>query len=223
MRLRPRARSACARGSPTASSASRRWTARPSQALARRAGAGGVLSPGTDGPVRVAAEVAAALGLPHPLDVATAARVTDKREQRRAFDREGVPHPAWSEDGAACRPGRASSSSPPRRRVSAGSRSSRRAATWRAAVEAAQAISRDGRALCEEFVEGPELTVNAFVDGGRFVHADRHRPRAGAGVRRRDRPPLPLAARRSRRSSRRPRRRAGRSASRPGRRTRRCC
>ncbi len=33
----------------------------------------------------------------------------------------------------------------------------------------AQAISRDGRALCEEFVEGPELTVNAFVEDGRFV------------------------------------------------------
>ena len=29
--------------------------------------------------------------------------------------------------------------------------------------------SRDGRALWEEFVEGPELTVNAFSEGGRFV------------------------------------------------------
>jgi biotin carboxylase len=29
--------------------------------------------------------------------------------------------------------------------------------------------SRDGRALCEEFVEGPELTINAFVDAGRVV------------------------------------------------------
>jgi biotin carboxylase len=38
-----------------------------------------------------------------------------------------------------------------------------------AAVAAAQAESRDGLALCEEFVEGPELTVNAFVASGRFV------------------------------------------------------
>jgi len=37
------------------------------------------------------------------------------------------------------------------------------------AVAAAQAISRDGRALCEEFIEGPELTVNAFFAAGRFV------------------------------------------------------
>ena len=38
-----------------------------------------------------------------------------------------------------------------------------------AAVAAAEAASRDGRALCEEFVEGPEITVNAFVHDGRFT------------------------------------------------------
>ena len=36
-------------------------------------------------------------------------------------------------------------------------------------MASAQEASRDGLALCEEFVEGPELTVNAFLDGGRFV------------------------------------------------------
>ena len=38
-----------------------------------------------------------------------------------------------------------------------------------AAAALAASDSRDGHALCEEFVEGPEITVNAFLDGGRFV------------------------------------------------------
>src|SRR6476646_1338493 len=74
------------------------------EVLARRERASGLIAPGTDGPVRVAAEVAAALGLPHPIDAGVAARATDKLEQRRAFDRDGVPHPAWSEDGAGLPP-----------------------------------------------------------------------------------------------------------------------
>jgi biotin carboxylase len=137
--------------------------------LARRAGAGGLISPGTDGPVRVAAEVAAALGLPHPIDAGAAARATDKLEQRRAFDREGVPHPAWSEDGAGL-PADARVVVKPA--AAQGQRGLEIVASGRAlaaVVASARAISRDGRALCEEFVEGPELTVNAFVDAGRFV------------------------------------------------------
>ena len=70
--------------------------------------------------------------------------------------------------------------------------------------------SRDGRALCEEFVEGPELTVNAFLDGGRFVPltvTDRERalafgvatahlyPSQHPRRRRSSRPPRPPAAR----------------------------
>ncbi len=139
------------------------------EALARRERAGGLISPGTDGPVRVAAEVAAALGLPHPLDAATAARVTDKREQRRAFDRAGVPHPAWSEDGAGLPPAARVVVKPAAAQGQRGLEIIEPGDDPGPAVAAAQEISRDGRALCEEFVEGPELTVNAFVDGSRFV------------------------------------------------------
>jgi biotin carboxylase len=139
------------------------------EALARRERAGGLLSPGTDGPVRIAAEVAAALGLPHPLDAATAARVTDKREQRRAFDRAGVPHPAWSEDGAGLPPAARVVVKPAAAQGQRGLEIIEPGDDPGPAVAAAQEISRDGRALCEEFVEGPELTVNAFVDGSRFV------------------------------------------------------
>ena len=138
-------------------------------ALARRERAGGLISPGTDGPVRVAAAAATALGLPHTLDASTAARVTDKREQRRAFDRAGVPHPAWSEDGSGLPPAARVVVKPAAAQGQRGLEIVEPGGDPGPAVAAAQELSRDGRALCEEFVEGPELTVNAFVDGGRFV------------------------------------------------------
>jgi biotin carboxylase len=139
------------------------------EALARRERAGGVLSPGTDGPVRVAAAVAAALGLPHTLTPATAARATDKREQRGAFDRGGVPHPAWSEDGTGLPAGARIVVKPAAAQGQRGLEIVEPGGDLAAAVAAAEEASRDGRALCEEFVGGPELTVNAFVDDGRFV------------------------------------------------------
>jgi biotin carboxylase len=137
--------------------------------LARRERAGGVISPGTDGPVRVAAEVAAALGLPHPIDPATASRVTDKREQRRAFAREGVPQPAFSEDGAGLPAGSRIVVKPAAAQGQRGLTIVEPGGDAGAAAALAMGDSRDGRALWEEFVEGPELTVNAFSEGGRFV------------------------------------------------------
>jgi biotin carboxylase len=138
-------------------------------ALARRERAGGLIAPGTDGPVRVAAEVAAALDLPHPIDVAAAARATDKREQRRAFDREGVPHPAWSESGDGLPAAARIVVKPAAAQGQRGLEIVEPGADVRSIVASAQAASRDGMALCEEYVEGPELTVNAFLEGGRFV------------------------------------------------------
>ena len=119
--------------------------------------------------MRVAAEVAAALGLPHPLDAATAARATDKREQRRAFDRAGVPHPAWSEDGTGLPAGARVVVKPAAAQGQRGLEIVEPGGDMRAAVAGRRGgLARRARA-CEEFVEGPELTVNAFVDGGRFV------------------------------------------------------
>jgi biotin carboxylase len=138
-------------------------------ALARRTGAGGLISPGTDGPVRVAAEVADALGLPHPLAPAAAARATDKREQRRAFDRAGVPQPAWSADGSGLPAAARVVVKPAAAQGQRGLEIVEPGGDLTAAVARAEAASRDGRALCEEFVEGPELTVNAFMHEGRFA------------------------------------------------------
>jgi biotin carboxylase len=128
------------------------------------------MSPGTDGPVRVAAEVAAALGLPHPIDPAAAARATDKREQRRAFAREGVPQPAFSEDGSGLPPGARIVVKPAAAQGQRGLVIVEPGGDTTAVAALAAQDSRDGLALCEEYVEGPELTVNAFVEpGGHFV------------------------------------------------------
>ncbi len=136
-------------------------------AVARRYDAVGIIAAGTDGPVRIAAEVAFELGLPHPLDPATAARATDKRAQREAFDAAGVPQPAWSADGS--RPCDGAVVVKP---VAAqGQRGITRVGpggSLDAALALARAASRDGAALVEELIEGPEVTVNAFVVDGQF-------------------------------------------------------
>ena len=67
--------------------------------VARDQGARGLIAPGTDWPVRVAAEVAEELDLPHPLDLATAQIATNKLAQRERLATAGVPQPAWSLEG----------------------------------------------------------------------------------------------------------------------------
>ena len=65
--------------------------------LARAESVDGIISPGADWPVGVAARVAARLGLPHPIDAATAALVTTKSRQRERFAAAGVPAAAVDE------------------------------------------------------------------------------------------------------------------------------
>ena len=136
---------------------------------AQRERAAGIISPGTDGPVRVAADVAEALKLPHPLDPVAAARATDKLEQRRAFAREGVPQPRFSEDGTGFPADARVVVKPAAAQGQRGLAIVEPGGDVAAAAALAASDSRDGHALCEEFVEGPEITVNAFLDGGRFV------------------------------------------------------
>jgi biotin carboxylase len=133
--------------------------------VARESGAAGLIAPGTDWPVRIAAYVAEDLGLRHPLDVATAVRCTNKIAQREVLGAAGVPQPAWSADGP---PGYPCV-------VKASDRQGQRAMTivnspddLEQAAARARAGARGGRALFETFVPGPEVTVNAFSVGGRF-------------------------------------------------------
>jgi biotin carboxylase len=128
--------------------------------------ADGLIAPGTDWPVRVAARVAEALGLPHPVSADVAVACTDKIAQRTRLDEAGVPQPRWS------------AAAPPAYPcvVKAADRQGQRAMTIVAGPEglaeaAARARdgSRSGRVIYEEFVPGPEVTVNAFSIDGRFL------------------------------------------------------
>jgi biotin carboxylase len=135
---------------------------------AAAAGAAGLISPGTDWPVRIAAEVARSLGLPHPISPDAAVVATDKIAQRRALEAAGVPQPAWSTEEPPAYP--CVVKAPDRqgqRAMSILPDASRLAETaLRAAAE-----SRSGRALFEEFVPGPEVTVNGFTAEGSAVAA----------------------------------------------------
>src|SRR5438270_413887 len=55
----------------------------------------GVIAPGIDWPVAIAARVAERLGLPHPYSPETAALSTSKLRQRERFAEAGVPQPAY--------------------------------------------------------------------------------------------------------------------------------
>ena len=145
----------------------------------------GLIAPGIDWPVGIAARVAARRGLPHPLTPEAAALATSKVRQRERFAEAGVPQPGYrscrtlddardavAELGRPCvvkapdrsgparplgRRGRRATSSPP----------SRRRSRSRGAAASSSSSSSAGQ----------ELTVNAFLVGGRF-HAltvtDRH-------------------------------------------------
>jgi biotin carboxylase len=132
---------------------------------------GGLIAPGTDPPVAVAARIAEKLGLAHPISAPVAQLATSKLRQREALDAAGVPQPRWQLTSsardvdltlpvvvkAADRTGRA------------GLSVVRRPSRLGAAVDAARAASRSGAVLVEELVDGPEVTVSGFSAGGEFV------------------------------------------------------
>lgn len=135
--------------------------------LARARAVGGVISPGADWPVGIAARVAERLGLPHPIDGATAVLATTKTRQRERFTAAGVLQPrTFSVSDPAI---------PFPCVVKAPDRQGQRGLTlvseppaFAAAVEAAVTESRGGGVLVEELIDGPELTVNAVSRDGAF-------------------------------------------------------
>jgi biotin carboxylase len=129
----------------------------------------GVISPGSDWPVAVAARVAAQLGLSHPLRPDVAARCVSKHRQRELFEEAGVPQPSWrvvaepAEDlPVPC------VVKPPDRQGQKGLTLVMERGELSAAIAEAVSESRTGCALVEELVNGPEVTVNAFSDGSVF-------------------------------------------------------
>ena len=129
----------------------------------------GVIAPGIDFPVAIAARVARGLGLPHPLSPEAAVLATNKQRQRERFAEAGVPQP---------RSQVLDSGSPavelpcvvkaPDRQGQRGLTLVRDRSELAAAIKSARKESRSGHVLVEELVDGPEVTVNAFSIDGRF-------------------------------------------------------
>ena len=133
--------------------------------LARAERVDGIISPGADWPVGIAARVAERLGLPHPLDggdgrardveaaPARALRRGRARRSRRVLDR-AVACPCVVK--APDRQGQRGLDARPRSEAELAGARSRRLAPPRATA----------RFIVEEYVDGPEVTVNAVsVDG----------------------------------------------------------
>ena len=129
--------------------------------LARAEDVDGIVSPGADWTVGIAARVAERIGLPHPISGATAVLATSKQRQRERFAEAGVPHPRLLDEPVVPCVVKA-----PDRQGQRGLSLVRTPAELPAAIEAAIAASRNGAFIAEELVEGPEVTVNAIsIDG----------------------------------------------------------
>jgi biotin carboxylase len=131
----------------------------------------GIVSPGTDWPVGVAARVAGRGGLPHPIEPATAVLATNKLRQRERLGEAGVPQPRWwvigGEDDVPDVPGPVVVKAPDRQGQK-GLTLVEDPAELPDAVERARTAARNGLALVEELVDGPEVTVVGFSVGGAF-------------------------------------------------------
>jgi biotin carboxylase len=131
--------------------------------LARVRAVDGVISPGADWPVGVAARIAERLGLRHPIGAATGVLVTSKARQRERFAAAGVPHARALDVDDLVLPCVVKA---PDRQGQRGLTRVQTRAELDSALELARAESRSGGVLVEELVEGPEVTVNAIsVDG----------------------------------------------------------
>ena len=136
--------------------------------LARAREVDGIISPGADWPVGIAARVAEHLGLPHPISGATAVLATTKTRQRERFAAAGVVQPRTfsANDPDVTFPCVVKA---PDRQGQRGLTLVRDPSEFAAAVETAVAESRGGGVLVEELIDGPELTVNAVsCDGELF-------------------------------------------------------
>ena len=128
----------------------------------------GVIAPGIDWPVGIAARVAAKMRITHPLEPAVAGLAVSKARQRERFESAGVPQPAWRlvtepEDVEVPCVVKA-----PDRQGQKGLNVVRDERELRPAIKAAIEASRNGAAIVEELIEAPEVTVNAFSVDGTF-------------------------------------------------------
>ena len=132
----------------------------------------GIISPGTDWPVGVAARIAERAGLPHPISPQTAVLATNKLRQRERLAEAGVPQPhSWvvgNGDAAPAVDGPVVVKAPDRQGQK-GLTLVVDPAALVPAIETARAAARSGLALVEELVDGPEVTVVGFSIDGVFT------------------------------------------------------
>ncbi len=136
--------------------------------LARAREVDGLISPGADWPVGIAARVAERMGLPHPIDGATAVLAITKTRQRERFASASVLQPRTFSTADPEIPYPCVVKAPDRQ-GQRGLTLVRERSELAAAVEAAATESRGGGVLVEELIDGPELTVNAVSIDGVFT------------------------------------------------------
>jgi biotin carboxylase len=135
-------------------------------------GIDGIISPGTDWPVAIAARLAQRAGLPHPISPQTAVLATNKLRQRERLGEAGVPQPRSWAVGANDEPPEVDGPvvvKAPDRQGQKGLTLVVEPAALVPAIETARAAARNGLALVEELVEGPEVTVIGFSIDGAFT------------------------------------------------------
>ena len=135
----------------------------------------GIIAPGIDWPVAIAARVAERLGLPHPISPETAMLSTSKLRQRERFAEAAVPQPRYVVCSGAAEAAEAAEELGYPVVVKAPDRQGQRGLTLvperrrvASAVEIALDASRSATLLVEQHIPGRELTVNAFSVAGHF-------------------------------------------------------
>jgi biotin carboxylase len=136
----------------------------------------GIVAPGIDWPVAIAARIAERLALPHPVDPATAVLATSKLRQRERFAAAGVPHPRHivcttldEASAAAAGFGYPCVTKAPDRQGQKGLVLVRDESQLGDAFALALGESRSSVVLVEQLIPGREVTVNAFSVDGRFA------------------------------------------------------
>jgi biotin carboxylase len=135
----------------------------------------GLIAPGIDWPVGIAARVAQRLGLPHPLTPESAVLTTSKVRQRERLAEAGIAQP----ESVSCRSVEEARAAAERLGypcvVKAPDRQGQRGLSvvgseddLEAAGVAALDASRSGACLVEQLIDGREVTVNGFSLGGQF-------------------------------------------------------
>lgn len=144
--------------------------------LARAEQVDGVIAPGTDHAVAIAARVALRLGLPHPLTPETAQVAVSRQKQRERLTAEGIPQPRSMVCRSLAEVTRAAEElgypvvvEAPNRAGERGVGLARNRDMLAAVAADALADARGEYCLVEELVGGRIVTVNAFSLRGRFV------------------------------------------------------